>query len=251
MLSAAHANGEISRRSLVLGAAANSFLGGLTHLRVAGPLLIVTLGAAGTAYVAFTIASSVATLAFVLLLARRWPDPVPAGRPVPEAATTAAAATPAPPTPAGWRTAWERWRRLLPKALLVAIPVYTLVAVLDETGVFAALSKKLPPQLAAVLPAEAMAVIVTQMANTSRAVPVAKGFLDSGALSTATVFFALVAGYVISLPMRVVRRNLPGALALYPGRNGMWVILLSQAPRFLLGLALVIVWLLLQRGRFA
>ncbi len=242
MLSSAYSNKEISRRSLILGAAANSFPGALIKLRVAAPLLIATLGVAGIAYVAFTVAGSALVLAVVMAGGRIWRRSehdlvIEQG---------ASGENPAAKEKTSWRIAWQRWRQLLPKVLAVAVPVYTIVAILNEKGVFSKLATKFPPQLEGFLPPEAMAVMVMQMASTTRAVPVAKKFIDSGALTPAALFFALVAGYVVSLPLRVVRRNLPSALSLYPGRNGVWIIVISQVPRFLLGLALLTVWFLIQ-----
>jgi hypothetical protein len=243
MLSAARANGEISRRSLILGAVAVSFPSALLHLRLSAPVLIATLGAAGIAYVAFTVLNALIVLTFVLIAGRLKPEPArPVSAPGRTETAEPAAALPVP----DWRTAWRRWRRLIPRVLLVAIPVYILVAYLEETGAFAALSKKMPPRLEASLPPASMAVIAMQMTSTTRAAPVARKFLDSGELSPAAVFFALVTGYVLSLPVRVLRRNLPGAVSLYPGRNGLWITLLSQGIRFAVASATVAVWLVVQ-----
>lgn len=244
MLSAAYSNREISRRSLILGGAAISFPSAMMKLRFAAPLLITTLGLAGLAYTGFVIVGSALVLTVVMIGGHVWRDAEPAVYGGAERAEEAETAWDRP----GWRVAWERWRQLLPRVLLVAVPVYTLVAVLGEMGLFGKLADTFPPQLERFLPPEAMAVIVMQMGSTTRAVPVAQEFLNSGALSPAALFFALVTGYVISLPFRVMRRSLPSVLSLYPGRNGVWILVTSQAPRFLLGVILMLGWFIIHVG---
>lgn len=244
MLSAAYSNREISRRSLILGGAAISFPSAMMKLRFAAPLLITTLGLAGLAYTGFVIVGSALVLTVVMIGGHVWREAAPAGDGGAERAEAAETALARP----GWRVAWERWRQLLPRVLLVAVPIYTLVAVLGETGFFGKLADTFPPQLERFLPPEAMAVIVMQMGSTTRAVPVAQEFLNSGALSPASLFFALVTGYVISLPFRVMRRSLPSVLSLYPGRNGVWILVTSQSPRFLLGVILMVGWFIIQIG---
>lgn len=246
MLSAAYSNQEISRRSLILGGAAISFPSAMMKLRFAAPLLITTLGLAGLAYTGFVIVGSALVLTVVMIGGHVWREAEPADSGSAEQAE--AKAEEQGLNRPGWRVAWERWRHLLPRVLLVAVPVYTLVAVLGETGFFGKLADTFPPQLERFLPPEAMAVIVMQMGSTTRAVPVAQEFLNSGALSPAALFFALVTGYVISLPVRVMRRSLPSVLSLYPGRNGVWILVTSQSPRFLLGVILMVGWFIVQFG---
>ena len=247
MLAAAYTGGALSRRSLILGATANSFVSGLMHLRVAAPFLIALLGYAGLGYVGFIVGSGAVVLAATLFLGRVWrEDPA-----VQEAAQAASGEQGDVEKRSSWRDAWQRWCRLLPRVLLVAIPVYTLVAYLNKAGAFSWLAARMPPRLASVLPPASMAVIVAQMSGASRAAPVAKEFLDTGELSMGAVFFTLVCGYALSLPVRVLRRNLPGALSLYPGRNGFWIVGLSQGIRFLLATGIVAAWIIARTGRTA
>ena len=238
MLSAAYTNSEITRGTLVLGAVANTFPSALMHLRVAAPVLVATLGFAGGAYVVFTVANAAVVLGIVLVAGhfrhaaasgplKSSAEPVPREKSLPQY---------------GWQGAWQRWKRLLPRVLLLAVPVYTLAAVLTETGVFKAAARGLPRQLAEVLPPEAITVIVVQMGSTVQAAPVAKSFLDAGTLGPLTLFFVLVTGYVVSLPGRVLRRSLPATLSVFPGRNGFYVIALSQGARWLVALTVVLLW---------
>ena len=249
MLSAAEAHGEISRRSAIIGGMANSFPSGLMHLRMAGPILITTLGAAGLAYVSFAIFNSTVVLVVAIVLARFWhdtqPDPPPQENANPDDKRAAEEKTKKPKL-TGSALLWSRWRQLVPRVIMIAIPVYTLLAWLKQAGAFKAISRQMPPALEAALPPASLAVIVMQMSSTMRAAPLAREFLDSGELTAATVFFALVTGYLLSLPVRVLRRNLPGAISLYRGRIGIWITLLSQGTRFVVALLLVIGWFLFQ-----
>ncbi len=246
MLSAAYANGELSRRSLILGAVANSFASALMHLRVAGPLLISTLGIAGLAYVSFTVMNSLIVLLTVLIIGSLKKEQFSAE--APDATDVVVGEYKSLPA-AGWRVVFKRWRSLLPRVLAVAIPVYVLVAWLKHIDAFERLGEKMPAVVASILPPSAMSVVVMQMTSTTKAVPVAREFLNSGELTALALFFALVTGYVLSLPVRVLRRNLPSALSLYPGRNGLWITLLSQGIRFVVALGFVVFWVVLKAGR--
>jgi hypothetical protein len=236
MLSSAYSNKEISRRSLILGATALSVPSGLMKLRFAGPLLITTLGAAGMGYVLFVLAGCVTVLMAVLVCAQFWHEPQQYLNKT--ASQPTGAKKPSDKSKSGWRLAWQRWCSLLPGVLLVAVPMYTLLAFLNELGAFKYLANHLPAGVGRFVSPEAMAVIAMQLTSTTRAAPVAKEFLDAGTLTATAVFFALIMGYVINLPIRIAKRSLANTLSLYPGRNGVWILLLSHGPR--MGLALVL-----------
>ena len=242
MLSAAFANQEIDRKALILGATANSVPSALMHLKVAAPLLITVLGLAGLGYVGFIVGSSLLLLVITMVLGQLHRSETHTEH----GDSPSAAATIKQPRITDWRVAWQRWRQLLPKVLLIAVPLYSLVAYLNATGAFKKMGALLPPGLESILPPSAMAILVAGMSGASRAAPVAREFLDSGELTSTAVFFTLLTGYVLSLPIRVMRRNLPSALSLYPGRNGLYIILLSQGVRWLLAATLVLGWITTQ-----
>ena len=244
MLSGAHSSGELDRRSLILGAVANSFPSALMHLRVSGPVMIATLGLAGGLYVAFTVMNAAIVLCVVLLLGNLTGRGDASSKQNVESVVAPPTLTPK----AALRVAWNRWRKLLPKMLMVAVPLYIVVAVLNRSGCFKALASRMPAGLDAILSPSAMAVVAMQMTSTTRAVPVAREFLDSGALLPTSLFFALVTGYALSLPLRVIRRNLPSTLSLYPGRSGVWIILLSQGIRMAVAVSFIVGWIIYHRG---
>lgn len=239
MLSGAFANEEISRRSLVLSAAANSFPSTLMHLKVSGPLLIAMLGAIGMAYVAFVTAGGCAVLATVILISRLWRgDAETAEREV-------TSSTPGPGLAGAWKRAWSRWRKLLPKVLLVSLPLYAAIAWLNDAGLFRRWSRMLPGGLEDLLPPESMVILASHMAGATRAATVAREFLESEALSPLAVLLTLMTGYALTLPVRVLRRTLPSTLSLFPGGNGFLIIAVTQIPRMIFAVCLITVWMLL------
>ncbi len=234
MLASAYRGAEINRRELVLGAVANSLPTTLMHLKFFAPLMISALGTVGLAYVSFVVALAVAVFLVAVIASRfvveaqdfEFVNIEPkAGRKQKE-------------TSFG-KMLWSRWWRMSVRVLSVAIPVYTTITWIEVSGGFEWMASALPNSVASIFPVESMGIIVAQLSRTSAAVSATKGLLEAGTLTASQAFFTLLAGYCLALPIKVIRRNLPSALSIFPEATGFWIIGITQGVRLLITVSLV------------
>lgn len=252
MLSSAYVDKTISRRSLVIGAVCCSFPSTLLHLKIAGPLLITVLGGAGISYVAFIVGSGFTVLiggliSGYILYRREVEEKYQMHNDVKEKLPKERSMRDR--SHVHWlKKLWSRWWKLMTRVLIVALPVFTIIALVNRSGVLKDISKVLPGSLQHFFSAESLLVIAAQMTSTTNSIAVAKDFLDSNALTYQGVFITLVAGYCLSLPIRTLRRNAPSMLSIFPGRNGIFIVLFSQGIRFLIALTILITYILVKIG---
>ena len=50
---------------------------------------------------------------------------------------------------------------------------------------------------------------------------------------------ALTAANMLTIPFSALRRNLPSALGIFPKRDGIWIVIISQGARFVLNIAVL------------
>jgi hypothetical protein len=235
MLASAYRGGAINRRELVLGAAANTLPTTLMHLKFFAPLMVSALGTVGLAYVIFVIALAVVVF-LVAVIASRFLVAAPDF----DAATLEPVeGHPKQARLSFWNMLWARWWRMSLRVLSVAIPVYTAITWIEVSGGFKWLAAAMPGSVESIFPVESMGIIVAQLSRTSAAVSATKGLLDAGTLSGTQAFFTLLAGYCLALPIKVLRRNLPSALSIFPDTTGFWIIGITQGVRMLIAVSMV------------
>lgn len=235
MLASAYRGGKIQRRELVLSAVANSLPSTLLHLKFFAPLMISVLGAVGAAYVGFVIGAAVLVFLVAVVLSRLLVSPTI--NTVDAEDLKAVSVRPTPKIAA--RMMWDRWWKMTLRVLLVAIPVYAAVDWIQAEGGFKWIASILPSWVDAIFPVQSMSIIVAQLSGTTAAVSTTKSLLESGALSGTQVFFTLLAGYCLALPVKVLRRSLPSAVSIFPDTTGFWIIGVSQGVRLLLAVSMV------------
>jgi len=233
LLASAYRAERISRRELVLSATANTFPTALMHLKFFAPLMISVLGNVGIAYVSFVIGIAFLVFIISIVLSRLLLSPC-----------QEALSDINEPKLKGLRAVgevfWNRWWKMTVRIISVALPVYTFIIWFQVSGGFKWLQTHLPNSISSVLPVECLSIIIAQFSGTTAAVSVTKGFLESNTLTGIQVFFTLVTGYAFTLPLKVLRRNLPSALSIFPDTTGFYIIGLSQGIRFFTALCFVI-----------
>ncbi|MGZ0655165.1 hypothetical protein ACWPKS_06115 [Coraliomargarita sp. W4R72] len=234
MLASAYRGGEINRRELVLGAVANSLPTTLMHLKFFAPLMISALGQVGLAYVVFVITLAVAVFLFAVIASRFLVEVQEF-----DAASLEPVEGRKKKETGFWNMLWSRWWRMSLRVLSVAIPVYTAITWIEVSGGFQWMASALPSSVESIFPVESMGIIVAQLSRTSAAVSATKGLLDAGTLTSTQAFFTLLAGYCLALPIKVLRRNLPSALSIFPDTSGFWIIGITQGVRMLIAVSMV------------
>jgi hypothetical protein len=110
------------------------------------------------------------------------------------------------------RNAWGRFQKRINRILLVTVPIYTVVFILNRIGAFKLLEGWLAQhvKLLAWLDPKSLGVVALQLtAEISAGLAAAGALLDNGSLETRQVVLALLAGNVLSAPMRAVRHQFP------------------------------------------
>jgi hypothetical protein len=108
--------------------------------------------------------------------------------------------------------AWLRFQKRIKRILLITIPIYTIVFLLNHTGVFDRFEGWLATNVGILswLHPESLGVVALQLAaEISAGLAAAGALLDSGTLEAREVVLALLAGNVLSAPMRGIRHQFP------------------------------------------
>ncbi len=111
-----------------------------------------------------------------------------------------------------FQKAWGRFQKRIKRILVFTVPIYTAVFILNRFGMFALLEEWLARhvKLLAWLHPESLGVVALQLtAEISAGLAAAGALLDNGSLDTRQVVLALLAGNVLSSPMRAVRHQFP------------------------------------------
>ncbi len=108
--------------------------------------------------------------------------------------------------------AWLRFQKRIKRILLVTVPIYTAVYILNRLGLFALVQEWLARhvKLLAWLHPESLGVVALQLtAEISAGMAAAGALLDNGSLEVRQVVLALLVGNVVSSPIRAVRHQFP------------------------------------------
>lgn len=233
MLMEFHREDTLSRRELLLAVLTNTFPSFFLHLPTTFFLLLPLVGKAGMLYLLLTFAAAVLRLAGVLV-ASRLLLPRPAG----------------PYTPPRNNEAISRrgilkktaaaFRSRMTRILIIVLPVYLIVVIVAEVGLFDWLRRALADQVgSAFLPMEAFSVVlISLVAEFTSGYAAAGAMLESGALTVFQTVLALLIGNILAAPVRALRHQLPYYMGIFTPRLGLGLMVASQAFR-LLSLAFV------------
>lgn len=232
MLAGACLDERITRREMISAAIANTFPNTFLHLRTMAFAIIPLLGTAGLAYVLFQLISGLCCTLFVITVLRYT---------LPRKPHTNATQTTLPETTklSGKEVlhkACKRTQKILKRILVLTVPLYLIIGLLDHYGLFTKLATQMPATLANILSPASMTVIAAHMSSMLNAASVASKLLESGTLTHLDVFIALLFGYTLSVPIRVIRHSIPSALGVFPGRDGLRIVFIAQGLRLLLAL---------------
>jgi hypothetical protein len=130
--------------------------------------------------------------------------------------------------------AWLRFQKRIKKILLITIPIYTAVFLLNRFGLFALLEEWLARHVSSLswLHPESLGLIALQLtAEISAGLAAAGALLDNGSLEARQVVVALLAGNVLSSPMRAVRHQFPFYAGIFQPKLAVELITYNQIFR--------------------
>lgn len=231
MLAEAYDQGRISRSELVLSNLFNSLPTYFLHLPTVFFISAPFLGSAAFVYVGLTLTSAVLRTAFIVLLGHWTLPPLPEG---------CVACLLTESENKGLREAlrktWKRFKRRLPKILYITVPIYVAVFLLQRYGIFQWLEQELGGrvQVLSWLNPQAISIVVMQVAaEFSAGLASAGAMLDNGVLGVKEVVVALLAGNVLSSPMRAFRHQFPYYAGIYKPALAMRLMVYNQTLRAL------------------
>ncbi|MGD8387370.1 MAG: nucleoside recognition protein [Desulfobacteraceae bacterium] len=233
MLMEFHREGTLGRRELVLAILTNTFPSFFLHLPTTFFILLPLVGRAGMLYLLLTFAAAVLRLGVALTAAR-----------ILLPRSTGNYAPPRDQGKAPWKEVLKKtagaFRSRMARIMMIVLPVYLIVVIVADAGLFAWLRKALADQVAsAFLPVEAFSVVlISLVAEFTSGYAAAGAMLESGALTVFQTVLALLVGNILAAPVRALRHQLPYYMGIFTPRLGLGLMIASQSFR-LLSLAFV------------
>lgn len=229
MLAEAHDQGRMSKKELIFANLFNSLPTYFLHLPtlffIAAPLLKET----AFVYVGLTMGAACLRTLCIIILGRL----VLAGQR--ELCVTCRLGT---VKLKGWpqilATTLGRFRQRIKKIILITVPIYILIFLLNQGGIFTLLEQSMARDLSLLtwLDPQSLGIVIFQLsADLAAGLAAAGALLDSGSLTPPQVVLALLAGNVLSSPMRALRHQLPFYSGIFPPRLALQLIACNQGFR--------------------
>jgi len=223
----AYQEGGITRRELTVSALLLTFPAFFAHLPSMFFTITPLVGVLGGYYLAILLGGDLLRTLAYLCYSRLT---LPPYAPRPQVTT---------PRQVSWSQVWQETRRKflnrLYNILMITIPVFVVVFLAQEGGLFDWLRDYLTHILkGSQLPVEAVSILIFSLAAETTGGFAAAGALLAGqALSPGAILFTLILGTIIASPMRAVRHQLPYYLGIYTPALGLRLMVLSQLFRTL------------------
>ncbi len=234
LLSGSYASNAISQRELVL---ANLFNGLPAAMKHAPTIFFITWPAVGMAAVIYVGLSLVAAVGrtFVTILLGRMLLKGQSGNDVsgvaPQMENEMEGCS---RLGRALGKAWKNFCKRLPKLVYFTIPFYLLMWLGQQCGLFQAAESWLAAHLEwlSIIRPQAIGIVILQIvAETGATLGAASAALQDGGLTVRDVALAMLAGNILSTPVRALRHQLPAYAGFYRPGIALRLILANQAFR--------------------
>ena len=230
MLSEAFDKGQITRKELVLANLFNALPTYFLHLPTVIVITAPLIKSAAFIYVGITFSAALLRTLFIVVVSRMvLPEPEePVILAEPDAARRDWAAI--------LNRTWKRVKGRMRKILILTVPIYSGIFVMNRLEFFSWLESVLAGYLSFIpwLSPQAMGIIALHLAAELTAGLAAAGaLLQDGILNNQEVIIALLIGNILSSPLRAVRHQLPYYAGIFKPRLAMELIIYSQSFRIL------------------
>jgi hypothetical protein len=229
MLSEAYDQGEISRQELIFANLFNSLPTYFLHLPTLFFLAVPMLKGVAFIYVGLTLFAAFLRTVCILVVGRIM---LPGNKE--HCVTCRLDENMVSNLSEALHKAWLRFQKRIKKILLITIPIYTAVFLLNRFGLFALLEEWLAEHVSSIswLPPESLGLVALQLtAEISAGLAAAGAVLDNGSLEARQVVVALLAGNVLSAPMRAVRHQFPFYAGIFQPKLAVELITYNQIFR--------------------
>jgi hypothetical protein len=130
---------------------------------------------------------------------------------------------------------WGKFRRRFSRVVLYTLPIYFLIFLANERGLFTWLREAAASRVSlSFLPMGAASVVIFSLAaEFTSGMAAAGAFLQTGALTVQQTVLALILGNIVATPIRALRHQLPTHVGIFSPGLGTRLLLLSQVVRLL------------------
>ncbi len=242
MLVSSHAEGKIEHSSLIAGGMANSYLAYVSHsLRIMYPV-IGAVGLPGLMYFGGQFFLGFLFILGVLLWHRRrilrhaeqlggdttvYQEETPDKIPLPWKQTFVKAGT--------------RIGTLLFRMMLLTVPLMLFVEWLMKKGIFEFWEQHIPSQVTRIFPSELVSIVFTQVGGLVQSASIAANLRDYGVITNSQILLAMLVGNAVGNPFRMLRRNLPSALGIFPTKEALTIVFGMQISRIICTILLIVI----------
>lgn len=227
LLSEKYESGELTYSELILANLFNGLPAWLSHFPTVFLLTWAAIGNISIIYAGLTLAAALGRTLFTIFLGRIL-------LPVPSPGTPCVA----PEITCGYKACFlkavRRFKKRLPKLLIFTSPVFLLMWIFQQFGLFQALESWLAHHLdwLTFLKPQAVGIITLQLlAEMGATLGAASAALQDGGLSSQEVLLALLTGNILATPIRAIRHQFPAYAAFFKPALALRLVLANQALR--------------------
>lgn len=231
MLAEAHEKGQLTDKELLFSNLFNSLPTYFLHLPTMFFITVPFIGNAAVVYVGLTLGAALLRTVAIVAMGRFFLPPLPKGCIPCRLEKSQKDIKNFKDIPA---RIFKRFKKRIRKILRITIPVFSLVFVFNQLGVFDVLEGFMAAHLGffSFLPPEALGIVVFHIAAEFTAGLASAGaLLGDGSLEVKEVVLALLTGNVLSSPMRAFRHQFPYYAGIFKPRLAVKLIIVNQSVR--------------------
>ncbi len=238
MLASAYAEKKITRKEMFIAAIANSFPAKFKHMMRPAVVIIPLLGITAIIYLLMQFILEVMQVLLVFSFGRR--------KKLDQTVYREENRKEAPSWKESVKVSLKATGKILLRVIIITLPIFIFVAYLGDEGVFRKLEKQIPKDLQTVLSPEIIAIMGSKMGGLVSSATIAEKMFHDGKVTMLQILIALMAANLITIPFSALRRNLPTAVGIFPKRDGVWIVGITQSLRFVFNLAALAILIAIQ-----
>jgi hypothetical protein len=244
MISSAKKDNHITRREMIVTGVSGTFPTHISHLTKALFVLIPLIGPVAIVYYLIIFVCDLIRTFIVLLYNR-----ILSEREVIATEISISREN------ISWKIILHKTNRriihIIKKLMIFYLPLYLLVLCFARTGLFEEINRHIPGFLDKILSPEIVSIAVSKIGGLTSSATVANILLDHSRVLPIQVLLALLIGNMITIPFNTLRRSLPATVAIFPGKDGLWIVLITESIRFIFNLIAILILFILMRTIYA
>jgi len=246
LIAGSYKEGNINHREMIVSGLCNSFPAMVSHsLRIFFPLFAL-VGMAAVWYYSFTFGVGLITTIVVLIISRFLAKKETEQQIIDTNIDTEKKASNEKLNKKySWKEVLKKSANRTLKAvwrlIYITMPIYLVVGYMSSKHMFDFWKHLVPQSIQHFMTPEMMTVLSARLAGLVSAASAASEYLHSNKIEIWQVVLAFLIGNIITNPIRTLRRNLPTATGIFPGKDGLWIVLILQTVRLLSALIAIII----------